>query len=110
MAPKEIPNWLPTPVYPYIQYPTVLFPVQPQPLPESQPAIDSDDSSDVDSDEEYLGYPSFKYYLYSYVQPEPVPFNSFDYLNEIQIPESENIFGNLFGDPIFGTYHIILYH
>ena len=100
MVPKENSNWAPTPVYPYIQHPTVLFPIQPEPLPQPQPAIDSDDNSDVNSDEEYLGYPSFKDYLYSCVWLETVPFNSFEYLNEIQIPKNENIFGNLFGNPI----------
>ena len=127
MAPKENPNWVPTPVYLYIQYLTVVFPIQPDPLPQPQPAIDSDDNSNVDSDEEYLGYPSI-YYLYflcvartctiqflwlskqntnprkwkhiwQLVRQSYFGHGRFFFLR-LPIPEDENIFGNLFGNHI----------
>ena len=40
--------------------------------------------------------------------PDLLPFDTFDYLNELQIPESENIFGNLFGDLILDMEDFIL--
>ena len=102
MAPKENPKWVPTPVYPHFLYPTALVPIQ---LPQPQPDIDLD--SDLDSDE-YLGYPFYDNYIDSYTWLDFLPFNSFDYLNQIQILEGENIFGNLFGDPILEMDDFIL--
>ena len=40
--------------------------------------------------------------------PNLLPFDTFDYLNELQILESENIFGNLFGDLILDMEDFIL--
>ena len=77
MGPKENANWVPMPVYPYIPYPTALFPVQ---FPQSQQDIDLDS---YDESEEYLGYPSYNNYIDCYVWPELIPFNTFDYLNEL---------------------------
>ena len=37
-----------------------------------------------------------------------MPFNTFNYLDEIPIPEGENIFGNLFGNPILDMEDFIL--
>ena len=90
---KRNPNWVHTHVFPYIPYPAALFPVQ---FPQPQEDIDLDS---YDDSEEYLGYPSYDDYIDSYMWPN-LPFHTFDYLNELQILESENIFGNLFGDPI----------
>ena len=75
-------------------------------MPQPQPDIDSY-SYILDSDE-YLGYPSYNDYIDSYMWPEFLPFNSFDHLNEIQILEGENIFGNLFGNPILDMDDFIL--
>ena len=61
----------------------------------------------LDSDQ-YLGYPSYHDYIDSYLWLEFLAFNSFDYLNEIQILEGGNIFGNLFGDPILDMGDLIL--
>ena len=102
MAPKENPNWVHTHVFPYIPYPTALFPIQ---FPQPQEDIDLDS---YDDSEEYLGYPLYDDYTDSYVWPNLLPFHTFDYLNELQIPESENIFGNLFGDPILDMEDFIL--
>ena len=40
--------------------------------------------------------------------PDLLPFDTFNYLNGLQIPEAENIFGNLFGDPILDIEDFIL--
>ena len=40
--------------------------------------------------------------------PDPLPFNTVNYLDELQILEGENIFGNLFGDPILDMEDFIL--
>ena len=47
-------------------------------------------------------------YIDCYIWPEYMPFDTFNYLDEIPIPEGENIFGNLFGDPILDMEDFIL--
>ena len=61
-----------------------------------------------DDSEEYLGYPSYDNYIDCYMWLELIPFNRFDYLNELHIMESGNIFGNLFGNPILDMEDFIL--
>ena len=102
MGPKENTNWVPAPVYRYIPYSTALFPIK---FPQSQQDIDLDS---YDNSEEYLGYLLYDDYIDCYMWPELIPFNTFDYVNELQILESENIFGNLFGNPILDMEDFIL--
>ena len=104
MAPLDNRYWVPTPVRPYIPHPIEFLPVK---FPQPQFAQDIDSDS-YDDSEEYLGYASYDDYIDSYMWPDLLPFDTFDYLNELQIPESESIFGNLFGNPILDMEDFIL--
>ena len=55
-----------------------------------------------------MGYPPYDDYIDCYVWPEPIPFNTCNYINELLIPEGENIFGTLFGNPILNMEDFIL--
>ena len=105
MAPLDNTYWAPTPVGPYIPHP-----IEFEPDNFFQPQIGQDDHEwDIyDDSEEYLGYPSYDDYIDCYVWLEPIPFNTFNYINELLIPEGENIFGTLFGDPILDMEDFIL--
>ena len=47
-------------------------------------------------------------YLDCYMWPDLLPFDTFNYLDELPIPQGENIFGNMFGDPILDMEDFIL--
>ena len=102
MAPLDNRYWVPTPVRPNNPHPLQFLPIE---FPQPQVAQQDIDSDSYEDSEEYLGYPSYDDYIDSYVWPDLLPFDTFDYLNELQIPESENIFGNLFAT-LFWTWKI----
>ena len=102
MAPLDNRYWAPTPVRLYIPHPIEFIPNN---FPQQQFGQQDHDSDDS---EEYLGYPSYEDYIDCYVWSNPLPFNTFNYLDELQILEGENIFGNLFGNPILDMEDFIL--
>ena len=106
MAPFDSRYWAPTPVRPYIPHPIEFIPID---FPQPQVAQHDNDLDSYDDSEEYLGYPSYDNYIDSCMWSLTLlPFDTFDYLNELQIPEGENIFGNLFGNPILEMEDFIL--
>ena len=104
MAPLDSTYWVPVPVTAYIPHPIEIdqedFPQQ-----FAQGYVISDT---FDDNEEFFRYASYEDYIDCYVWPDYLPFEMFNYLDEIPIPEGENIFGNLFGDPILDMEDFIL--
>ena len=104
MAPLDITYWVPTPVTAYIPH-TIEF--DPEDFPQQQ--FGQDHNTDTyDDTKEFLGYPSYEAYIDCYMWPKYMPFITFNYLDELPIPKGENIFGNLFGDPILDMEDFIL--
>ena len=105
MAPLDSTYWAPTPVTAYIPHP---IEINEEDFPEKQFVQCYNISDTYNDNESFFGYASYDDYINCYVWPEYMSFNMFNYLDEILIPEGENIFGNLFGDPILDMEDFIL--
>ena len=101
MVPLDNRYWAPTPVRLNNPHPLQFLPIE---FPQPQVAQQDIDLDSYEDSEEYLGYPLYNYHIDSYVWLDLLPFDTF----ELQIPESENIFGNLFGDLILDMEDFIL--
>ena len=95
---------MPSPVTAYIPHPIEF---DPEDFPQQQFGQDHN-SETYGNSEEFLRYPSYEAYLDCYIWPDLLPFDTFNYLDELPIPQGENIFGNKFGNPILDMEDFIL--
>ena len=105
MTPLDGTYWVPAPVTAYIPHP---IEINQEDFSQQQFAQGYDISDMYDNNEEFFRYASYEDYIDCYVWPDYLPFDTFNYLDEVQILEGENIFGNLFGDPILDMENFIL--
>ena len=89
----------------YIPYP---IEIDQEDFPQQQSAQGYDILDTYDNNEAFFRYASYEDYIDCYIWPNYLPFDTFNYLDKIPILEGENIFGNLFGNPVLDMEDFIL--
>ena len=81
MAPLDIRYWAPTPVTLYIPNPIEF---DPNDFSQQQFGQQNHNLDTYDDSEEYLGYPSYKAYIDCFVWPNLLPFDTFNYGQQLR--------------------------